>query len=253
MEFEKKSPEEDIYEKFVDEIVIVTRGKHKGRIAYCDDTASEKSCYINFGDPLTTLNYEIRIPARSLRIATTDDLLKRIDYIGRILALDKVPYGKRVTLLEESILINNSLTNRMINTKFFQASMGKKVFISHSSKDKNFARKLATDLQDRGYSPWLDEWKILAGQSIPQEISSALRDSDFVLVLLSVNSVNSHWVEREWQEKYWDEVNSRKIKVIPVLLEECEIPHLLRTKKYADFTNHYSVGLEEILLTLNLS
>lgn len=69
MEIEKLSTEEDIYKRFVDEIVIVTRGKNKGRIGYCDDTASDKTCYINFGDPLITLHYEVIKASGNLKLA----------------------------------------------------------------------------------------------------------------------------------------------------------------------------------------
>lgn len=252
MEIEKLSTEEDIYKRFVDEIVIVTRGKNKGRIGYCDDTASDKMCYINFGDPLITLHYEVKIPARSLRIATTEDLLNRRDYLGRLLALDKITYLKRVTFLEEFILISDALSENMIKIKFLHAIKGKRVFISYSTKDRNFAVRLAVDLSSSGHSPWLDEFKIMVGQSIPQEISNGLQDCDFVFVLLSQNSVKSHWVEREWQTKYWNEVDTGKIKVIPILVEKCEIPELLKTKKYADFTgDDYSRGLADILFALN--
>ncbi len=252
MEIKKILTEEDIYEKFVEEIVIVTKGKNKGRIAYCDDTASDKKCYINFGDPLVTLHYEVTIPARSLRTATIEDLLNRREKLWRLLTLDEVPYAKRVTFLEEYILISEALSESMIKAKFLQSNKGKKVFISYSSKDYNFAVMLAVDLSNAGHSPWLDEFKILVGQSIPQEISVGLKDCDFVFVLLSSNSVNSHWVEREWQTKYWNEVETGKIKVIPILIEKCEIPELLKTKKYADFTgNNYSKALTNVLLALN--
>lgn len=252
MDSERKKPEEDIYEKFVEEIVIVTRGKHKGRIAYCDDTASDKTCYINFGDPLITFQYEITIPAKSLKVATTEDLLNRRGYLWRLLMVDKIPYAKRVTFLEEYMLISTALTENMIKAKYLQAKQGKKVFISYSSKDYEVAVRLSVDLSNAGHIPWLDEFNILVGQSIPQEISTGLQGCDFVFVLLSNNSIKSHWVEREWQTKYWNEIETGKIKVVPILLEKCEIPELLKTKKYADFTdNNYSRALDNILLALN--
>jgi hypothetical protein len=251
METENWLEEDDINEKFVDEIVIVTRGKNKGRIGYCDDTASDKKCYVTFGDPLIAMNSEITVLAKSLRIATTDDLLDRSNFLWRKLTLDELSYNKRVTFLEEYILISNTLSENMIKAKFLQGKEGKKVFISYSSKDYNFAIRLSVDLSKFGHSPWLDEFKILVGQSIPEKISIGLQDCDFVLVLLSNNSIKSHWVEREWQTKYWNEIETGKIKVIPILTEDCEIPQLLKTKKYADFRgNNYSKALSNLLLAL---
>jgi hypothetical protein len=69
-------------------------------------------------------------------------------------------------------------------------------------------------------------------------------------VILSEAAVQSKWVEREWQAKYWEEIGKRRARVIPVLKEKCKIPMLLRPKKYADFTVDYSRGLTELLEAL---
>lgn len=125
-----------------------------------------------------------------------------------------------------------------------------KVFISYSSKDKALVSRLAKSLQDLRHNVWLDEWKIRVGDSIVSKISSGLENADFVAVVLSKNSTASAWVEQEWQTKYWDEVNKRKILVLPILLDDCEIPTLLKTKKYADFRVNYESGLVELSLSL---
>jgi len=236
---------------FIDEIVLIIKGENKGRIAYCDDTVSEKKCVIYFGHMLVAFNSCIDIPHKSLRIATVNDLLNRRNKLSRMLFLDKVKATNRVTLLEEFMLITDTLSERGLRAKFYQADKKKKVFVSHSSQDKPFATQLAVDLSNAGHFPWLDDWEISAGDSIPSKIAVGIKDCDFVLVILSKHSVNSHWVEREWEAKYWDEVQSGEVKVIPVLFEECDIPQLLKTKKYANFVWNYADSLDEILLVLN--
>jgi hypothetical protein len=79
--------------------------------------------------------------------------------------------------------------------------------------------------------PWLDEWSISVGESIPKSISLALRNSDFVLVILSANAIKSQWVQAEWENKYWDEINDEMVKVLPILYQKCDIPDLLKVKK----------------------
>ncbi|MGA4632423.1 toll/interleukin-1 receptor domain-containing protein [Pseudomonas solani] len=125
-----------------------------------------------------------------------------------------------------------------------------KIFISHSSKDKQFARWISVDLANSGHKPWLDEWDIKAGESIPKKIGEGLRECDFIIVVLSESSVTSNWVEVEWQSKYWEEVQSGRVSVIPVLIADCEVPHLLMHKKYADFRYSYSDGYNDILLSI---
>lgn len=124
------------------------------------------------------------------------------------------------------------------------------MFISHSSKDKQFARWLAVELANSGHSPWLDEWKIRVGESIPLKVSQGIKDCHALIVVLSEHAVASRWVENEWHAKYWDEISEGRVMVLPVLLKKCEIPTLLKAKKYADFTEDYNEGLETLLIAL---
>ena len=75
------------------------------------------------------------------------------------------------------------------------------VFLSHSSKDKPLARKIAEKIKDVGIKVWLDEWEILVGDSITQKIQTGLESANYVAVLLTKHSVKSGWVEKEWQSK----------------------------------------------------
>lgn len=126
-----------------------------------------------------------------------------------------------------------------------------KIFISHSSKDKKFVRQLAEDLRDSGHSPWLDEWEINVGECIAKKIEEGIADADYIVIVLSKNSTESHWFDREWRSAYWDEVNNNKTIVLPVLLEDCNIPKLLQTKKYADFTKKYSTAFDSLLKAIS--
>lgn len=122
-----------------------------------------------------------------------------------------------------------------------------KIFISHSTRDQQFARQLAADLIELGHQPWLDEWDIKVGECIVSKIQKGLDECEYVVVVLSESSVKSGWVDREWKEKYWDEVRTGKIMVLPVLIDNCEIPGLLKTKKYADFRKSHGSGMVHLM------
>ena len=121
-----------------------------------------------------------------------------------------------------------------------------KIFISHSSKDKEFVMELANDLRELGHKPWLDEWEIKVGECIVTKIEEGVSKSDYVTIVLTPASVFSGWVEKEWKTAYWSEIEKNKIIVLPLLLKDCEIPPLLKTKKYADFRKRYSVGFAQL-------
>lgn len=122
-----------------------------------------------------------------------------------------------------------------------------RVFISHSSKDKAIATRIAEDLRAEGHWVWLDAWRIMVGQCIVREIEEGIEAADFVLLLLSNHAVESQWVDREWRAAYWDEVKEDSIVILPACIEQCRIPKLLQTKKYAAIYESYERGLDEVL------
>ncbi len=120
-------------------------------------------------------------------------------------------------------------------------------FLSHSAVDKPFVRQLASDLTQNGVVVWLDEQRILVGESITEKIGQGLAESDYFLIALSEQSVQSQWVKKELSQALVQEVERRHVHILPLKLSDCEIPGLIRDKKYADFTRSYKDGLRDVL------
>jgi len=58
-------------------------------------------------------------------------------------------------------------------------------------------------------------------------------------------------VEINRHAKYWSEIEKNRTIVLPLLIEDCSIPELLKTKKYADFRSNYNDGLEDVLFAVD--
>ena len=101
------------------------------------------------------------------------------------------------------------------------------VFLSHSSKDKFFARKLAEGLTNRGVTVWIDEAELRIGDSLIDKISGAIQESDYVAAVLSHNSVSSNWVQKELQLAMTKEIGGKQVVVLPIMIDRCEIPPVL--------------------------
>jgi len=124
------------------------------------------------------------------------------------------------------------------------------VFLSHSSRDKDAARRIAVDLSMSNIKVWFDEWQIAVGESISQNISRGLEDSAFVVVLLSAHSVESGWVQKEWMSRIGEEAQSKDVAILPVVVNDCTIPILLRDKRHADIRDNYDNALRELIASI---
>ena len=74
------------------------------------------------------------------------------------------------------------------------------VFLSHSSLDKIFARKLYADLRSVGVDCWFDEEQILPGDNILDLVDQGIRIWDKLILLCSEASLSVRsgwWIEQE--------------------------------------------------------
>ena len=127
------------------------------------------------------------------------------------------------------------------------------IFLSHNCKDKPFVRKLAKDLRGQGFYVWVDEAEIKLGDSLIEKIREGLDRVEYVGVVLSNNSINSEWVKKEIDIAMNQEIEGKKVRVLPLMLEKVDPPSFLKGKLYADFTSddRYANGLEMLVARLS--
>lgn len=112
-----------------------------------------------------------------------------------------------------------------------------RIFLSYAREDKIKVAALYQQLCDAGYKPWMDIKDILPGEKWKIAIGNAIRNSNFFFACLSSNSVSKRgYLQKEintaleiWQEKLEDD-----IYLIPVRLEECDIPNALADFQWVD-------------------
>lgn len=112
-----------------------------------------------------------------------------------------------------------------------------KAFISHSSKDKPFVRKLKEDLNFNGIETWVDEDELTPGDKLYDTLILALQSSSHFLIVLSNNIKTSHWVDTEINEAISSLDKKIIKKIIPVLFRKTEIPESLEGLFYANFSD----------------
>lgn len=121
------------------------------------------------------------------------------------------------------------------------------IFLSYSHADDVIANRLADDLRRHNTHVWVDTWELSVGDSIINKVQDAIKKSSALLVLLSKASVRSEWCKKELSAGLMRELEEKRVVVLPVLVEDCEIPVFLREKMYADLREDYDRGLNSIL------
>ena len=123
------------------------------------------------------------------------------------------------------------------------------VFLSHSHADKPFARKLAASLRAAGHGVWIDEAEINIGDSLVEKIREGLDQVDYVAAILSSASIDSPWVTRELDIASNREIEEGRVVVLPLIVEQVDLPGFLKGKFYGDFTDESQY--EHVVALLN--
>ncbi len=131
--------------------------------------------------------------------------------------------------------------------------MSTSVFLSHNHKDKEFVRRLATDIESHGIRVWFDEAEMKIGDSLIQKIREGIDSVDYFAVILSTNSVKAPWVENELDVAMNYQI-AGKIKVLPIILEEVELPSFLVGRLYSNFatTESYNIELKRLITSMGV-
>jgi hypothetical protein len=125
------------------------------------------------------------------------------------------------------------------------------VFICHSTLDKPFVRRLCEELKKKKIRVWLDEEQILVGHDFVAKMEEGITASDFTAVILSPRFVAyGPWAKEEYRNALTRQVGAKRVVLLPVLLEACDIPPLLTSKKYADFTGAFEDGFKSLAFSI---
>jgi hypothetical protein len=125
-----------------------------------------------------------------------------------------------------------------------------KVFLSHASEDKErFVLNFAKKLREKGIDVWLDKWEMLIGDSLIDKIfEEGIKNAQAIIVVLSKNSVNKVWVREELNAAVVKKINGAS-KIIPVLIDDCEVPEALKSTLWIKINdlNNYETELSKII------
>src|SRR6266496_995507 len=113
-----------------------------------------------------------------------------------------------------------------------------RVFLCHSSGDKLAVQNIYWRLKACNVDPWVDKEKLLPGQDWDFEIQKAMRRSDVILICLSNDFIIKEGYGQKEIRLALNTVLEKPegtIYLIPLKLEECELPERLKSLQAVNY------------------
>ena len=117
-----------------------------------------------------------------------------------------------------------------------------KLFISYSRAQTPFVDRLADQLEDHGFSLWLDYQNLVPAKPWFQQIESWIDASDVVLLIVSKESIVSKNVEPEWKGAI-----GRNKRMILLIFEAVPLPSELQSCEWVDFRANYQSAFQQLI------
>jgi hypothetical protein len=154
---------------------------------------------------------------------------------------------------DEMVTFSDSLSS---GRSFYSA------FISYSTEDEDFARKLYADLQDSGVRCWYAPEDLRIGALYIDDIAESIGRHDKLLLVLSHHSISSNWVEQEVNTARVTEEATGRTVLFPIRLDGSIMDitigwpaYVKNSRQIGDFRNwkehdKYQVALERLIRDL---
>jgi TIR domain len=108
------------------------------------------------------------------------------------------------------------------------------IFVSYTSSDRDWAFWIGQQLQNLGHTPHIDEWEISAGGNIAAWMEERHDNADHILCVVSSAYLTKDYSSWERQAAQWAAASDRPNFALPVFIENCKGPTLLRPFKRCD-------------------
>ena len=236
--------------------VLITKGPHRGKIGYFDDTDMDGKLIIYPNMPILCADYYKVNKSEATSVIPTNCLAERWAKIDQELfgncAMGELSPEEEIILLHERILCSDMLAERHLRSmQKFQDQDKVEVFISHSSIDLAISRAIATDLMDAGFSVFLDDWSIAIGERIFEKICTGLCESKALIMIISKDYLKSVCCTDEWCSFYGKAIHDQACVIYPIIIDDSAPPALISQIKYLRFNgDEYTSALSTLLKAL---
>lgn len=240
---------------------VINSGELTPRQPFCTFVHEKGGRFISHVDTVFIFDeekipdYETRLERLNAAVEHAISVLKPLSDDNKLLHMehsvdDEIAYFKFDLIIPNQNFLDAEKYVNAIEQNLHMDFEQRLIFICHASEDKEFVGKLVTELDRRALHAWYDKREILVGDSIVARINAALGKARYLIAILSPRSIKKPWVQRELDSTLMRQLKQANIRILPVLLENCDIPPLLQGIRYANFTESFTQGLQELLAAI---
>jgi hypothetical protein len=121
-------------------------------------------------------------------------------------------------------------------------------FISFNQSDRLWARWIAWELEEAGYSVWFQDWDFRG--NFVERMERAHAQSDRTLAVLSDHYFASDFTRAEWSARFVEDPAAREDRLVPIKVGplKAEAESILRPMVHADLSDCQENAARELLL-----
>ncbi len=107
-------------------------------------------------------------------------------------------------------------------------------FVSYNHRDKGWAEWIAWQLENAGYSTYIQAWDFGPGSNFVLEMQKGAERSERTIAVLSPNYLRSQFTQPEWAAAFAQDPAGQRRTLVPVRVADCELAGLLSQIVYID-------------------
>lgn len=165
--------------------------------------------------------------------------------MGFLSALNRIKYLQQYkSNLQKEYDYLEGVINKMENKKY-------DVVLSFAGEDRDYAKYVAEFLRENKVSVFYDDYEKaeLLGKNLYEHLSKVYSSAnDFCVIFISENYSEKVWTNHERRSAQVRALKEKEEYILPVRLDDTEIPGLLETVAYFDLRNNSIDELCRILL-----
>jgi hypothetical protein len=182
-------------------------------------------------------------------------IIPLILWLGNLIWQNKLSLVERISIIGSILL----LLIILIVSIYLWIKKGKgeyryDIFISYRTNQRQWVEALAKNLQQQGYTIFLDIWEIQGGQDFTKIIDEAIQSSRFTLLITTLDSSESGWIQREYESLSKQQLENSEFRCIPIILGEFPNSPFLESVQAIDFKNsskkNYAIAFQYLICAL---